>query len=63
MAFKLGWSSQPDERFGFEIGDGSRNSPFEAERYGFEVGFMVEKDKRRYFLFFIKIKDIDMRTN
>ena len=52
MAFKLGWSSQPDEWFGFETGDGLRNSPFEAERYGFEVGFMVKKDKRRYFCFY-----------
>ena len=62
MAFKLGWSSQPDERFGFEIGDGSTNSPFEADRFEFEVSFMVEKDKR-YFCFFIKIKGIDTRMN
>jgi hypothetical protein len=43
IAFKLGWSSQPDERFGFEIGDGLRNSPYEAERFEFKVGFMVTK--------------------
>jgi hypothetical protein len=54
MAFELGWSSQLDERFGFETGDGSRNFPFEADKFGFEVGFMVEKDKRRYFCFYKK---------
>ena len=62
MAFKLGWSSQLDERFGFEIGDGSRNSPFKAERYGFEVGFIVEKIKEDIFVF-IKTKDTDTRMN
>jgi hypothetical protein len=58
MAIKPGWNSWPDERFGFESGLG--NSPFEAEGYEVEVGFMVEKT--RYFCFY-KIKDIDTRTN
>jgi hypothetical protein len=39
MAIKLGWSSQPDGRVGF--GAGSRNSPFEAKRLEFEVGFII----------------------
>jgi hypothetical protein len=38
-------SSLPDERLGFETSDGSRNSPFEAKGFEFEVGFMVEKAK------------------
>jgi hypothetical protein len=53
-AFKLGWSSSPDERLGF--GGGSANSPFAAGRKGFEVGFMMEKVKEIFFLFFIKRK-------
>ena len=40
MAIKPGWSSQPDEIFGLEGGVG--NSPFEAERVGFGVGFIVK---------------------
>jgi hypothetical protein len=45
IAFKLGWSSQLDEWFCFEIGDGSRNSPFEVEGFAMDVGFMIEKIK------------------
>jgi hypothetical protein len=48
IAFKLGWSSQPDERFGF--GGGSRNSPFEAERFWNCDGFMMKKIKENYFI-------------
>ena len=40
MAIKLGRSSQPDEKFGF--GGGSKNSPFEADRYWIGVVFMVK---------------------
>ena len=54
MAFRLGWSSLPDESFGFEGGLG--NSPFEAEGYEVEVGFMVKKVKRKYFCFYKKDK-------
>ena len=50
MAIKLGWSSQPDEIFGLEGGSG--NSPFEAERVGFGVGFMIEKIKENIFFIF-----------
>jgi hypothetical protein len=32
MAIKLGWSSQLDDWFGFEEGDGSGNSPFKAKK-------------------------------
>jgi hypothetical protein len=39
MAIKLGWSPLPDERFGY--GGGSKNSPFEADRYWIGVVFMV----------------------
>ena len=46
MAIKRGWSSQPDERFGF--GGGLENSPFEADRYWIGVVFMV----RIFFVFF-----------
>ena len=60
MAIKLGWSSWPDERFGFRKSGGSRNSPFEAERFGFEIGFIVENPKETYFLC---KKDTNMRTN
>jgi hypothetical protein len=52
MAFRLGWSSQPDGNFDFE--SGSRNSPFEVEGYEVEVGFMVKKVKRKYFCFYKK---------
>jgi hypothetical protein len=63
IAFKLGWSAQPDERFCFETGNGSRNSPFEAEGFATNVGFMIEKIKEYYFVFIKKIKDIDTRMN
>jgi hypothetical protein len=53
-AFKLGWSLLPDERLSF--GGGSANSPFVAGRKGFEVGFMMEKVKKIFFLVFIKRK-------
>jgi hypothetical protein len=56
IAFKLGWSSQLDERFNFETGDGSRNSPFEVKGFATDVGFMIEKIKENYFVF-IKRKD------
>ena len=59
MAIRPGWSSPPDERFGF--GGGSENSPFEVERFLIGVEFMVKKIKRK--LFFIKIKDINTRMN
>ena len=51
MAIKPGWSSPPNERFGF--GGGSLNSPFEAVRFGYEVGFMVNI----FCVFYIKRKD------
>jgi hypothetical protein len=51
IAFKLGWSSPPDERLGF--GGGSANSPFEVDWQGFEVGFMMED-----VIFYIKRKRI-----
>ena len=50
MAMNLGRSSQPDEIFGLEGGSG--NSPFEAERVGFGVGFMIEKIKENIFFIF-----------
>ena len=49
MAIKPGQSSRPDEIFCFEGTSG--NSPFEAERVGFGVGFMIEKIKENIFLF------------
>lgn len=49
MAINLGRSSQLDEKFGLEGGLG--NLPFEAERVGFGVGFMIEKIKENIFLF------------
>ena len=49
IAFKLGWSSLPNERFEFEGGSG--NSPFEAAGFAKDDGFMIEKDKRKLFLF------------
>jgi hypothetical protein len=52
MAIKPGCSSQPDERLGFEGGLG--NSPFEAEWYAIEIGFMIEKIKEDYFCFYKK---------
>jgi hypothetical protein len=51
MAFKLGSSSLPDERFGFETDDGSMNS-----RFCIGFGFMVKKIKD-FFLFFYKRND------
>jgi hypothetical protein len=36
----------------FEIGDGSRNSPFEAGQFWIRVGFMVKKIKRKLFCFY-----------
>ena len=58
MAIKLGQSPQPEEKFGF----GSRNSPFEAEGYEIEVGFMLKKVKENIFDF-IKGKDTDTWMN
>jgi hypothetical protein len=55
IALKLGWSSQSDEQFYFKTGDGSRNSPFEAEGFATDVGFMIEEIKEDYFVY-IKIK-------
>jgi hypothetical protein len=54
IAFKLGWSSPPDERLGF--GGGSANSPFEVDWQGFEVGFMMEN-----VIFYIKKKRMQIR--
>jgi hypothetical protein len=51
MAIKPGRSSQPGERFGFGESGGSEKSPFEAKRFGFEVGFMVKKIKGISILF------------
>jgi hypothetical protein len=53
MAFRLGWSSQPDGRLGFEGGSG--NSPFEVGQFWIRVEFTVKKIKENYFVF-IKIK-------
>ena len=50
MAIKPGWSSRPDERFGF--GGGLENSPFEVDRYWIGVDFMVIK--RIFFCFYKK---------
>ena len=55
MAIKPGRSSQPDEIFGLEGHLG--NSPFEAERVGFGVGFMVKV----FFVFFIQKEKIQIR--
>ena len=60
MAIKPGWGSQLDEIFGLEGHLG--NSPFEAKRVGFGVGFMVTTIKENIFVF-IKIKDTNMRMN
>ena len=49
MATKPGWSSPPDERFGF-VGC-SENSPFEVERFLRGVEFMLKKDKKKTILF------------
>ena len=54
IAFKLGWSSWLDESFDFEGGSG--NSPFEAERVGFGIGFMVTKIKEKNIFYFYKSK-------
>jgi hypothetical protein len=62
MAFRLGWSSPLDERFDFERGDGSRNSPFEVERFTKGVGFMMEKIKENIYVFYKK-KDTNMKMN
>ena len=45
IAIKPEWSSLPDEWFSFGESDGSRNSPFEAERFWYEVGFIMKKKK------------------
>ena len=58
MAIKPGQSSKPDEIFGLEGHLG--NSPFEAERVAFGVGFMV---KIYFVCFYTKRKDTDTRTN
>ena len=50
MTIKLGQNSWLDKKFGF--GGGSENSPFEAKRVGFGVGFMV----KIILCFFIKRK-------
>jgi hypothetical protein len=50
MAFRLGWSSQPDGRLGFEGGSG--NSPFEVGWFWIRVEFMVKKIKRKLFCFY-----------
>jgi hypothetical protein len=55
MAFRLGWSSLPDERFDF--GGGLANLPFEAEGFLIRVDFMVIK-KKEFFLFLQKEKRI-----
>ena len=55
MAIKRGRSSQPDEIFGLEGHLG--NSPFEAERVGFGVGFMVKV----FFVFFRQKEKIQIR--
>jgi hypothetical protein len=52
MALKLGWSSLPDEWFGF--GGSSANSPFEEDRYWIGVDFVMIKKKRKYFCFYKK---------
>jgi hypothetical protein len=54
MAFKLGWSSLPDERLGF--GGGSVNSPFEADRFWVRVVCMVKKVKEIYLFLQKKIQ-------
>ena len=51
MAIKPRWSSQLDEKFGLEGGSG--NSPFEVERVGFGVGFMIEKIRENIFSIFL----------
>ena len=40
MAIKPGWSLQPDEKF--DLGGGSKNSHFEADRYLIVVVFIVK---------------------
>ena len=57
MTIKLGWSPLPDENFGFGESGGSWNSPFEVERVGFGIGFMIEKIKENIFVFKIKYED------
>ena len=42
MAIKLGQSSQPDEKVGFDGSGGSWNSPFEVDRYWIGVVFVVK---------------------
>jgi hypothetical protein len=37
-----------------------RTPPFEAERFGFSLCFMIEKDKKKMFFFFFK-KRIQIR--
>ena len=48
MAIKPGWSSLPNERFGF--GGGLANLPFEAKGFFIRVVFMLKKVKE-IFLF------------
>jgi hypothetical protein len=43
VAISHGWSSYPNERFGFGESGGSWNSPFEVEGFEFVVGFMFGK--------------------
>ena len=54
MAIKPGRSSQSNEKFGLEGGLG--NSPIEAKRVGFGVGFKIEKIKENIFCFLDKIQ-------
>jgi hypothetical protein len=61
MATKLGWSSQPDERFGFEGGSG--NSSFEAVRFWIGAGFKVTKKKGIAILFLWKELIKETRTH
>jgi hypothetical protein len=57
MAIKLGWSPLPDERFDF--GGGSKNSPFETDRYWIGVVFML----KIFFYIRKKRKDTNTRMN
>ena len=56
MAIKLVWSPLLDENFGFGESGGLWNSPFEAERVEFEIGFMIEKIKENIFVVLDKIQ-------
>ena len=62
MAFELGWSSQPDEQFGFETGDGSRKSPSKQKGMDLKLASWWKKTKEDIFVFII-IKDTNTGTN